>query len=943
MSVTRLGKFIASLGLAGFFAFAGVPPAAAQQQPVFESEHEQEYRHQAFWSTHRDSQGRVRPDLWRIGIQNFLMMKAAQQPWLSLPQASDWLQIGPQPLRIDKNQNYQGKGPDSGEVVDIAIDPSGASDQTIYIATNDGGIWRTTDGGMTWAQRTDTGCPDAMTNCPSLSMGAVVISPQGTIFGGTGNPFDGGRLFTHGVGIYRSTDGGTSWTILPSHLFDNLHINRIVFATPLGLAQRMLVATNAGLYCSVDNGDHFGRPPDFMDGMPVLAGKITDLKVDSPGGPSLAVATYAAASGTGIFRSWNATFTDATNLFSNHGAPPPGSYADVTLAVSTKPTPQRLYANVAKDAKNYLGLYRSDDRGNSWTDKSAWFLPTTCQCDYDLTIGVDPQDKDRVYVGFQELWLSTNGGFSFSLVTSDQVHWDHHALYFSPSSHWGSPPTRVWVGEDGGIASSRDGGATWDNLNETIATNLFKHIDIGRNTTGNIAYTYGGTQDTGTIERRPGFSNNDWHLGIDGDGSGVGVDPFTPTTAYGIDDGSYMNTTDGGDTWVFPGALPSAWRYAIDPNNSSNVFAVTSTNSGFQPGPDLYRSTDKGKSFAKVYSDSGISIRSIANTSLNSDLIWLGMEDGSLRRCTGALSLLACAGIRNGLPARPVGGISIILADPKGVGKDRVIAVYEGMAGGHAFYTADSGANWRDISNTLPDLPTHSVYGSAAISNDAGVMFTDDLGSHWRVLGGRLPTVDSTQLAGGECPPVLRLGTYGRSVWELNPSSEVGFYDSGPVNGMVAGWPIGLGAWVSDSFRATGSSMQGVTFAVWVPHTVPPTIPLFVGWRVTDKPDSGSLCAEGNAVLAPTFLFTNPEDFDVYSVKFDTPSPVPLNVGATYFLTLHDLITNMAPFGLWDQNSGLLCMGSGVDLDGIGANCPSYGYYPMGGIPSETFQITTAP
>jgi len=137
--------------------------------------------------------------------------------------------------------------------------------------------------------------------------------------------------------------------------------------------------------------------------------------------------------------------------------------------------------------------------------------------------------------------------------------------------------------------------------------------------------------------------------------------------------------------------------------------------------------------------------------------------------------------------------------------------------------------------------------------------------------------------------------------------------------------------------------MQGVTFAVWVPHTAPPTIPMFVGWRVTDQPNAGNLCAEGNATLTPKLLFTNPEDFDVYSVKFDTPAPVPLNVGATYFLTLHDHITNMGEIGFWDQNSGVMCAGSGVNLDGKGANCPSYGFVMGESIPSETFKITTAP
>jgi photosystem II stability/assembly factor-like uncharacterized protein len=927
---------------------AGTLPAMAQDEGSFESEHEQEYRHEAFWSTHRDSQGNVRPDLWRKGIQDSLAIRAAQRSLLGVPPASVWVQIGPQPLRIDQYQVNQGTGPNSGEVVDLAIDPGGSSDQTVYIATNDGGIWKTTDGGSTWAFLTDTGCPDAMTQCPSLSMGAVALSHAGTVFAGTGNPFDGGGLFTKGVGIYRSRDGGTTWTIVSADIFKDHSINRIVSVLPFGEgeAEVLLVATDVGLFRSIDDGDHFGNnPPTYDNKQPVLGGNITDLKQDTGSAHLRDLNTvYAAVEGIGIFKSTDIGVTFPVNLLKNLGV----NFSYITFTQSTRPNNNRFYANLASDRDNYLGLYRSDDHGANWTSKFALNLPSTCQCEYDLTIGVDPQDQDRLYVGFQELYLSTNGGFSFTFfpVTRKQVHHDHHALYFSPSRHWGSPPTRLWVGTDGGVASSTDGGTTWSNLNETIATNLFKHIDIGRNSAKNVGYTYGGMQDAGTAEHRPDFDGNNWHAGQTGDGSGVGVDPKTPTIAHGAATGHYTYTSNGGDNWSLTNSplntLPSAWRFAIDPNDGSNIFAATSIKDGFYAGPDLYR-WKKGNIFAYSYLASfAPGIQSMANTPINSDLLWLGLTDGSMERCDMLLSEIMCDKIPDPSgTGKKVSGIFIVLTDPNDIGKDRVIAVYEGfsgMPGKHVYYTKDSGHSWMNISNTLPDLPTHSVYGSGAISNDAGVMFTNDLGSTWKVLGAVLPMVDSTQLAGSTCPPVLRLGTYGRSVWELR-AEETGFYDDGPSSDSDPEILItGPGNFATDSFRSPGSSISHVSFDVWVPDT-PFQVPMFVMWRITDEPFGGNLCASGNVAKLTYTLIGGKPGMNRFKAEFDI-TPVPLNLGISYFLQLSGFLTDMGGPGWWDQNFGILCGGSGTDLMGLGANCPSYAWGPGdASIPPNAFSV----
>src|SRR5262249_50215860 len=144
-----------------------------------------------------DASGRLRPDLWRRAVAHLRDMPLATgirgpgRPGsfasLATPLAGrQWNQIGPQPLIIDPpppniNTLFRGVGPDSGQCVDVDIDPRGPTDRVVYIATN-GGVWKTTDGGLSWLPKTDY--------LDSPSIGCVTVDPfqSDTVYAGTGNP-----------------------------------------------------------------------------------------------------------------------------------------------------------------------------------------------------------------------------------------------------------------------------------------------------------------------------------------------------------------------------------------------------------------------------------------------------------------------------------------------------------------------------------------------------------------------------------------------------------------------------------------------------------------------------------------------------------------------------------------------------------------------------------
>jgi hypothetical protein len=813
-----------------------------------------------FLENHTDPLGRVRPDLWLRGMEQ-TQAAPVSATMLGTPgtgiQGAQWTQIGPAPIRYDTDQVFMGVGPGAGEVLDVAIDPRNTTDRIIYVATNNGGIWKSTDGGASWAPKSDY--------LPSLSMGAVALDPgnPSIVYAGSGNNYDGSggagssTGFSLAAGVYRSIDGGNTWTVLdPGGLFSGAQrgVNRIVLPAP-GV---LLVATNAGLYRSIDGGTNFGdNAPTFDDGDAIMGGNFTDLDLD----PADPTRVYASRVDTGILVSTDAgvTFPNASNLFTATNGAPATVPGYIAMAQSVNPDNQTMYATVGAP---WVGLYRTTDGGANWTRLAAADAPAAdnggCQCGYDQTVGVDPQDPNRVYIGFQELYRSTDGGGTFGMpaVSRNLTHWDHHALVFSPATHWGSggAPTRMYTGTDGGLHRSDDGGTSWTDLNEGVATVLFKQIDTGRGSATANGYTYGGTQDNGTLQGRPDYSGTDWHLGQNGDGGPVAVDPTDPNHAYSHRNGRMKVTTNGGNSWADTAAQPAAgvWRIAIDPNDVDTVWAGEARGIGFRGNQNLWRSTDATATMSQVASFTQ-DIRTIATSKLDSNVLWVGLASGRVARSTNATAASPTF-TEFQLPGT-TGRVDGVAIDPTNT--DVVVATtggFSGTAAGlrtrHVFMTTDGGTTWTDISGTdgqavtnLPDLPTHSVVidpgtspHSIIVSNDASVWRSTDLGATWYKLGLGLPNVDARKLVIDEeaNPPVLKVGTYGRSAFQLTAASgpllavngDLGFGNVAvgkSATRSVEMFNVGSEPLVINGFsRSAGSGEFTVSSGPATPVTIPP-------------------------------------------------------------------------------------------------------------------------
>jgi hypothetical protein len=378
-----------------------------------------------------------------------------------------------------------------------------------------------------------------------------------------------------------------------------------------------------------------------------MNGWISGLSLDTDA-PSRRA--FVCISGVGISRLDIDGTGPAVSLFSQKTPPgvPSEPFSDIVLAQSVQPDGLTLYASVQFNdpdpikGATYRGLFQSTNGGLSWTPRTAAINVEKVDADaaggdqtwYDLTVGVDPRNAKRVFIGFQSLWASSNGGISFGVpaCSAGQIHLDHHALRFGNSA---GDPSPLYVGEDGGLAFSANGGLTWSNLNETIATNLVNSVDTGRGA-GNSKYTFAAMQDTGVAGHRPADPGQDWHSALGGDGWVVAVDPANPQIAYAVPNTRFARTNDAGAGWsasrdrpqLVGKGLPKVEnitpRMAIDPNGTKSSERAVYVSFGAQ----LFKSTDGGDSFSTVHTPGlmgpSFTITAIACVPGDANRLWLG-------------------------------------------------------------------------------------------------------------------------------------------------------------------------------------------------------------------------------------------------------------------------------------------------------------------------------
>jgi len=691
---------------------------------------------------------------------------------------TNWINLGPTKADVIKNGGTSLAKTDAGRVRSIVVDPNNTS--VIYGAFSGGGVWKSTDGGASWAAKTDA--------LGSLSVGALVMDPNNsnTLYLGLGDPFDG-----TGIGLVKTTDGGSTWSA-PVYLGSATVITSLIVA-PTN-SSIVLATTNAGVFRSSDGGSSWAQ-------LSLPTGQAATpygWSLAWTGGNSFAVsveANPAASSGTTDGQIHYTTDNGATWAKAS-GVSKTSGVARITVA-SAPSARSTLYAMAAKpfatSTADLADIFKSTNGGQSWTalsvtskrytnrnnESSSVSTLLNGQGWYNHLVAIDPVNANTAYFGGALLLAkTTDGGVKFSQRTNwlaqfslPYVHADFHAATMTASG-------TLYVGSDGGMFKSTDGATTFsDALNVGIATHLIYSVGSSQSNSNAVI---GGFQDNGTRVRSGATSTFNQYIG--GDGFGSDINRSNANTMLGsLYYSRIYKSTDGGLTFA------SACSGISECNNSSTAPFNTGIAAwqGDATGNTVFTWANlkayKSTNYAGAWTALGTSglpttsfaIRGVGVDTSNVNRVGIAASGGRVYLSTNGGSSWTQTG------ALPNNGLSMssVSFDPSNANVVYVTSVAANAAVAHVWKSTDFGLNWTAIDgNGFPTgVPVNQLEldpGSASTlyaATHLGVYRSTDAGASWARFGNGLPLVNVTDIYLSPDSSLVRAATFGRGFWQLNP------------------------------------------------------------------------------------------------------------------------------------------------------------------------------
>jgi photosystem II stability/assembly factor-like uncharacterized protein len=762
-----------------------------------------------------------------------------------------------------------------GRVSDVEL--ASSDGKTFFACFGTGGLWKTTNRGTTFTPLFDH---EATSSVGSIAVADAKPTWEGwreaapdekdpkkleelgkarIIWLGTGEG-NGRNSSSWGNGVYRSTDGGSSWKHLG--LEDSKDIPQITVDprdpdTCYVAALGHLWGPNKmrGIYKTTDAGKNW-KPVLQID---ENTGAI-DVILD-PSNPDTVYAAmyarrrtaYSFTSGGpegGIYKSTDAgkTWRKLTNGL-------PSQTGRIGLDIS-KSNPKVIYAavesdqgggrNIDDDRSRNGGIFRSADGGETWTRVNAQ-VPRAF---YFAKVRVDPKNEDKLFLLGYEIFKSEDGGRAFSRGMADKLHGDWHAMTIDPND-----TDHLIVGSDGGLYQSFDGGATWDFLN-SIAAGQFYNIAVDDSNPYRIA---GGLQDNGswlgsssnTIEAGAvAITNSNWVTIGGGDGFHVAFDPTDKNVVYSESQGGWLARIDL-STWQTWNMKPDVKEGAPALRfNWNSPFFVSPHDSNvlYLGGNKVFKLQNKGRETEAISDDLSTkdvnkilttgsaaethgTIVALAESPVQKGLLWAGTDDGLVH-----ITDNDGREWRNVTP-KAVNGYYVANVEPSHHNKARAYLAIDGHRSENydpiILETNDEGKSWQDVTGDLPKGNSVRVVredlknaGLLYCGTETGIYFSNNDGKNWIKLNqSSLPTVGVHDILQHPRTMDLIAATHGRSIWimddasplsQLTPqvqSKEFHAFQSLPAMPTQRGWLDGL--W-GDKFFAAPNPPTGLRINYWV-------------------------------------------------------------------------------------------------------------------------------
>jgi photosystem II stability/assembly factor-like uncharacterized protein len=681
-----------------------------------------------------------------------------------------------------------------------ALAVTGVSTQpnTYYFGAVAGGVWKTTDGGVSWDPLFDK---QATSSIGSI---AVADSDPNVIYVGTGEACIRGNI-SFGDGVYKSTDAGKTWTNVG--LKDTRHIGAVIvhpanpdvaFVAALGHAYGK--NTERGVFRTRDGGRTWEKVLYLDD----HTGAI-DVVFD-PNNPHILFAAmwegyrtpWTLNSGgekDGLYRSNDAGST--WKRVEGNGLPE-GTLGRIGVAVSAADS-DVVYALI--EAKNG-GLYRSEDGGSTWKlanddrrfRQRAWYF---------THVWADPKNAAGVYIANTGLFRSIDAGKSFERLNAP--HGDHHGLWIDPDN-----PNRMINGNDGGATISVDAGKNWSTqMNQPTAQ--FYHVAADNDFQYRV---YGSQQDNSTVGIKTrsdrGFIDRpDWDAVGGGESGYIAVDPRDSNIVYGGDEGPILTRFDRGTNQA---QSIQEWPEDTDGHSASTVkyrftwtmpMVISSHNPDvlYHTAQFVFRSTDGGRSWTTIspdltrndiskQQDSGGPITkdqasveyydvifSLAESPKQEGVLWAGTDDGFVQLTRDAGKTWTNITPKE-IPEWSM--VSLIEPSPFDAGTAYVAVDAHKLDNfkPYIFKTTDFGKTWTKIIAGLPDNSyVHAMREDPArkgllyAGTETGIWVSFDDGSHWQTLQLNLPTTPIHDLILHNNDLVV--ATHGRAFWVLDDVSPL--------------------------------------------------------------------------------------------------------------------------------------------------------------------------